>query len=282
MNLEVYMKAYMFELEEKLNANKHIFKNVNFQFEEANSDQELKKTLKSFILSSARNIEYIKCVKDNEQEVSIQQEAFYIEDVLSPEDYTEMEREEIRKSKDAVYVNPDLILKIIFFGEAMVEYIELKSTKNDKIPGSSIQQIVPNEWVIFIKHSANQTTVVTGQYKNSISGTMQFPDRSPRPQVSFNELLYWVNNYRRIDNGKLIYSHDDQETSKYELLLDWQKVLSDRWMSVLMAEKKKIEPWFNNNIRKFSIQLLDYYDDLEVEQQKNFKKFILNNIEVEK
>lgn len=89
------------------------------------------------------------------------------------------------------------------------ETIELKSTKQDSIPGSSIQQILPDEWVIFIKHTAKDVDVVTGKYRHSINSKMQFPDRSPRPQVSFKKLKNWNDNFRNFEKNVLTYSLDE-------------------------------------------------------------------------
>ena len=50
-----------------------------------------------------------------------------------------------------------------------------------------MQQINPYEWVIFIKQG-KPIEITTGFYLNSITEKVQFPDRSPRPQVSFNTL----------------------------------------------------------------------------------------------
>ena len=44
--------------------------------------------------------------------------------------------------------------------------VEVKSTKNDRIPGSSVQQIDINDWVIFLKHDD-----VGLKYKSSINVT---------------------------------------------------------------------------------------------------------------
>ena len=108
--------------------------------------------------------------------------------VLLPEDISDELKEIIKASKSSVYTNPDLYLELKLGDEISYESIELKSTKNDSIPGSSIQQIVPEEWVIFIKHSGKSISISTGQYIHAINSKMQFPDRSPRPQVSFKAM----------------------------------------------------------------------------------------------
>jgi hypothetical protein len=282
-DFEFYMTAYMYELEDKLNNNSEKINSVHFQFDEANTDKELKRFLKNFILEEKRTIETIDCVDEKKVKHSIIKNSFYIDDVLTPDDYSNEVKEEIKKAKaNCVYVNPDLIFKISIGGEKLTEYIELKSTKLDRIPGSSIQQISPNEWVIFVKHSDSGIEVITGQYKNTISGTMQFPDRSPRPQVSYVQLKDWIQKYRIVTTNTLVLGEDLLADEKLKLLGDWQQYLSDRWMNILKLKKKNKEPWFNNNLRKFSKELLEYYDSLSDDEKEKFKELIANNIEGEK
>ena len=112
---------------------------------------------------------------------------------------------------------------------------------------------------------------------------MQFPDRSPRPQVSFKELLSWNSLHRTIENSKLIYTLDDSLTNKLALLDDWQGVLSKRWIDILLnSEKvKKSEPWFNNNIRKFILDFLEIYDAYSEEEKALIKSKIQSMIKKE-
>ncbi len=61
---------------------------------------------------------------------------------------------------------------------------------------------------------------------------MQFPDRSPRPQVSFKEMVSWNQTNRILKYASLIYKNDAEEQIKYKLIKDWQNVLSERWMDI--------------------------------------------------
>ena len=112
---------------------------------------------------------------------------------------------------------------------------------------------------------------------------MQFPDRSPRPQVSFKELISWNNLHRNIDNNELIYTVDDSLANKLALIDDWQGVLSKRWIDILLnSEKvKKTEPWFNNNIRKFILDFLEIYDEYSEEEKALVKSKIQSMIKKE-
>ena len=276
--IEAYMRAYLYELEKEINANQNILKNVRFQMDEANTDKEIKQVLRDYINSSCNLIKKIEKVIINNKEYNIDIHAFSVFAKI-PDDYTKNDKELIKGGKNAVYVNPDMILECKINGLIVNQYLELKSTKDNKIPGSSVQQVVPDEWVLFIKHSKNKIESVSGQYKNSISGTMQFPDRSPRPQVSYNELKQWLQEYRVETESTLEFLHDKNNDGKEQLLIDWQGVLSDRWLNVLKNDKKKKEPWFNNNLRKFAISVLSYYDSLSNNEKESFKDRIIKNID---
>ena len=112
---------------------------------------------------------------------------------------------------------------------------------------------------------------------------MQFPDRSPRPQVSFKELLSWNNLHRNIENNELIYTIDVSLADKLALIDDWQGVLSKRWIDILLnSEKvKKSEPWFNNSIRKFILDFLKIYDGYNEEKKALIKSKIQSMIKKE-
>ncbi len=278
-NYEHYISAYMYELEFCLNQHCEKFKNINFQLDEANTDKEAKKLIKDIIKESLLTIKNILTVKLCNEEIHIDKSKFTIENVLTPEEYTNDERAAVKAKKNGVYVNPDLILKIDFDGDKVIEFVEIKSTKSNNIPGSSIQQIAPDEWVIFIKHTDDDILITTGQYKNSINGTMQFPDRSPRPQVSFSTLRTWNNIFRVYKNNVLTYTEDVNEDTKEDLLNDWQGFLAERWLHVLETKRKNnAEPWFNNNIRKFALMLISNFQQLNKEEQEKYLKFIKENI----
>lgn len=278
--IEAYMRAYLYELENELNSNTHIFDNVHFQMDEANTDKEVKLAIKNFILSNCLSIKYVHKVIYEEQSFNIDVNAFKISNVLTPDEFSSDDKENIKKAKcNSVFVNPDLIIKAIIEETIHDEYIELKSTKENRIPGSSVQQIVPNEYVIFIKHNNGNIEITSGQYKNSISGTMQFPDRSPRPQVAYSILKDWTKHYRVFQTGVLEFKKDTLEEDKEELLTDWQTVLAKRWLNIVLSNKKeKGEPWFNNNIRKYTLYLIDYYSKLSEEQKTLFLEKVKSNI----
>ena len=286
-NQSYFMHFYMLELEVFLNSQKKNLLTVSFQSDEANTDRPLKEYLKSAIENELNMLPSNPIVSKlfiDDQTHSIEKYRDYkISRVILPDEIDEILKQKIKESKSASYTNPDICLEIKGNSSTFYQTVELKSTKNDSITGSSIQQIIPDEWVIFVRHTLKDIEVVTGQYINSINSKMQFPDRSPRPQVSFKELLSWNSLHRTIENSKLIYTLDDSLTNKLALLDDWQGVLSKRWIDILLnSEKvKKSEPWFNNNIRKFILDFLEIYDAYSEEKKALIKSKIQSMIKKE-
>jgi hypothetical protein len=112
---------------------------------------------------------------------------------------------------------------------------------------------------------------------------MQFPDRSPRPQVSFKELVEWNRINRLLSYTSLIYNKSEDEQVKYDLIDDWQGVLSNRWIDMLFnsTSVRNNEPWFNNNMRKFIISFLEKYESLNDSEKENLKNRIKSLIKDE-
>lgn len=273
--IDGFLLLYFFQLEENLNNNQNDLNSIKFQSEESNTDEFLKLFFKKYI-------EKNKSINDcsfsevsfffNNQKKSFPTQKlsrFIIDQVFLPEDITEKLKIEISKNKNSVYTNPDLYLKIKNGNNIYYESIELKSTKNNHIPGSSVQQVSPFEWVIFIKRD-KKPKITTGYYINSITNKLPFPDRSPRPQIGFDNLVDNNNENRVINNNSLILKSDDYKTlKKIELINDWQEFLTNEWMEVIISENvKKNEKWFNNTLRKFSVKLIEHFIKSSV-QEKN-------------
>lgn len=278
-NIQNFMCIYMYKLEEDLTNHKDDLIEVSFQSDEANTDRPLKEYLKKHIEESFSSI------PENTDITSLCFEGATFTDMLAikqirvnrvllPEDISDELKEAIKASKSSVYTNPDLYLELKSGNELSYESIELKSTKNDSIPGSSIQQIVPKEWVIFIKHTGKNISISTGQYIHAINSKMQFPDRSPRPQVSFKAMFTWNKDNRIVKSNTLCYEKDDDDNNKRALISDWQDVLSQRWIDILFnaTSTKANEPWFNNNMRKFILSFLTKYENLTDAEKKEFKE----------
>lgn len=193
-DFHAYIYIYMYELELLLNIHKKDILAISFQSDEANTDRPLKEYLKQLIEKSCKclsnSIDKL-YIQDLEYLVTDEIRKIYIEKILIPDEISDEIKSILSERKDAVYTNPDICLQLNDNGKVIYETIELKFTKNDSIPGSSVQQISAEEWIIFIKHSDNSIEITTGVYFHAINAKMQFPDRSPRPQVSFKELAEW-------------------------------------------------------------------------------------------
>jgi hypothetical protein len=278
-----FLSLYFYELEVILNQNNSGLSNIKFQSEESNTDEYLKRYLKSFILSNncINNFEDNECIfsiDDNKIYVS---KSFFknykITDVLLPENLTQEQKNLISHGKKSVYTNPDLYLIISDGVEMWSESVELKSTKLNNIPGSSIQQVSPYEWVIFVKRSDTNTEVTIGHYINCITDKLPFPDRSPRPVIGYNPLKEWNFENRKVVEKNFYLTINTQEhLQKLKILEDWQDFLATNWMDILLKKtSKNNEPWFNNAIRKFSLKLLDYTKDINSEEfYERIKKMI--------
>ncbi len=282
--IELFMKIYMYELEIYLNTHKTEILKISFQSDEANTDRPLKEYLKYVIENKCNRIlsDISEVIIGQNKTYNITEEVrkIHIEQVLLPDEISDDLKTLLSKRKKAVYTNPDICLRINNNGNINYETVELKSTKNDAIPGSSVQQVSPDEWVIFIKHTNNSVNITTGMYFHAINTKMQFPDRSPRPQVSFSELENWNNKHRICHINKLHYQSSTEDTVKRELLCDWQGVLAKRWTNILLTfDKSKNEPWFNNNLRKFILEFLTVYDEFNDVQKEEYKALISSLIE---
>lgn len=278
-NIQKFMCIYMYKLEENLMNHKDELIDVSFQSDEANTDRPLKEYLKQHIEKSFSSIpedtDITSLCFEGDTFTDLQAiKQTRVNRVLLPEDISDELKETIKASKSSVYTDPDLYLELKLGNELSYESIELKSTKNDSIPGSSIQQIVPEEWVVFIKHTGKNISITTGQYIHAINSKMQFPDRSPRPQVSFKAMSSWNKDNRIVKSNALCYEKDTDDNNKRALISDWQDVLSQRWLDVLFnaTSTKANEPWFNNNMRKFILSFLAKYENLTDAEEKEFKE----------
>jgi hypothetical protein len=275
--LNAFLLVYFYSIEHELNTTDNGLQHVKFQSEEANTDEFLKRYFQEF-MSKNNSIKDTKLEKlsvkiDSETHVIDIKELlnYEIVSVLLPEQLTYEQKVKIAESKKAVYTNPDLYLEIRNGNDSFFESVELKSTKDNNIPGSSVQQVSPFEWVIFVKRDKDSVSVTTGFYINSITEKLPFPDRSPRPQIGFKTLVEWNEKYR-IESNKVLSIENVTEINrdKIKLLTDWQDYLAAEWLEIIKSETlKSNEKWFNNALRKFAVKFLDYTENLtDAEKQK--------------
>ena len=278
--LNSFLIVYFYKIENELNTTKNGLETIKFQSEEANTDEHLKKYFQDFLLKN-NDLSDVKlkklAVKIDAEEHIIEIEklkTYKITNVLLPEQLSIEQKKSITESKKSVYTSPDLYLEITDGANFYFESVELKSTKDNNIPGSSVQQVSPFEWVIFVKRDNEKVLVTTGFYINSITEKLPFPDRSPRPQIGFKTLLDWNKKYRKVENEVLtIENITEINNDKIKLLTDWQDFLATEWLEIIKSEESRnTEKWFNNAIRKFALKFLDYTDtltDTEKEKLKN-------------
>lgn len=268
--LNSFLIVYFYEIENELNTTKNGLETIKFQSEEANTDEHLKKYFQEFLLkhNDLSDIKLKKlAVKIDSEEHTIDIEnlqSYKIKNGLLPEQLSVEQKKSITESKKSVYTSPDLYLEISDGTNIYFESVELKSTKDNNIPGSSVQQVSPFEWVIFVKRDNEKVLVTTGFYINSITEKLPFPDRSPRPQIGFKTLLEWNKKYRKVENEVLtIENITEINNDKIKLLTDWQDYLASEWLEIIQSEESRnSEKWFNNAIRKFALKFLDYTDTL--------------------
>ena len=134
MNLTLFMSAFMYELEKKLNENLNFFDDVKFQFDEANTDQQIKIRLKNFILKNFTKVENVTEIVENGKSTKVITTSFRIVNIKTPSELDEDDKRFIKNTRNSVYTNPDLLF-FVDTGETIIRIpIEVKSTKNDKIP----------------------------------------------------------------------------------------------------------------------------------------------------
>ena len=268
--LNDFLFVYFYQLENELNADCRGLASLKFQSEEANTDEEVKLFFKTYISANQKIkkgvIKKLVIAKnDNQKEANIDDLLKYnISKVLLPNELTTAMKNEIAASKRSVYTNPDLYMQVTN-GNGKVDYvsIELKTTKNNQIPGSSVQQVSPFEWVIFVKHTdGGDVDVTCGFYINSITERLPFPDRSPRPIIGFDTLKKWNKANRKVNNSILKYSINvEEEKNKAKILDNWEQVLCDEWLDTIAKDSRRSEKWFNNTIRMYTLQLLKKVKD---------------------
>jgi len=277
--INYFLSQYFYELEIILNTKAKEISSVKFQSEESNTDEYLKNFVREIILHNRtiknKQITTLSLANGNESKSLKVREfnQFQITNVFLPNELTVDLKNKISVTKSSVYTNPDLLLEIKGYNKIHYQSVELKSTKNNKIPGSSVQQVNPYEWVIFIKRKNDNIQVATGHYINSITEKLPFPDRSPRPQIGFNTLVNWNKKNRILSNQDFSYKLDmETNNKKLKILANWQEVLVEEWMNILQSKTKmKNEKWFNNALRKFAVKFLEYSENLDRKELKDLK-----------
>ena len=261
---------------------------IEYHSDEANTDKGQKDIVKNYLLQqrfldSGAVTTFRFILDDEEQDIDIGDlKKIFIQNVYLPEELTKEHKSKIKSSKNAGagYTAPDLYLEVNINDETKFVSLELKSTKKDKIPGSSAQQADPYEWTIFIKQQSNNQdcVVTTGIYACTITGRLPFPDRSPRPEVSFLTLSDWNLKNRVVSDTKFTLQIDTKDIQKRAMVIeDWRYSLVEDWMEYIITNKKTSK-WFDGALRMFAYKLLTHYEELD---ERDKKQLIAHQVKVD-
>lgn len=275
--IHCFLAVYLRGLEQNTELLKTLA-SIDYQQDEANTDKPAKIVIRDFMNAhpqlGAMDFSEVTIVQDTENyRISLTDlQQVRIEKAYIPEELSQDIKHAIKQAKNgANYTNPDIYVDLIYQGNKYSISIEVKSTKDNKIPGSSVQQIDPFEWVIFIKRKNATIELTTGMYLNSITNRLPFPDRSPRPEVAFNTLKQWNDSNIHQQDNQLILQYDPLDIEqKSQILLDWKQKLVTDWLEIVQKQPLSSRKWFDDTLILFAKQLLDYYDDLEPNQKMAF------------
>lgn len=108
---------------------------------------------------------------------------------------------------------------------------------------------------------------------NSITEKIQFPDRSPRPQVSFKTLKNWNKKNFISKNNSLIFKITQSEwDNKNQLIRNWKITLVEQWLKVVLDKNLTLtsrSPWFNETLIMYTDKLLAHYEQLsKIDKEK--------------
>lgn len=267
--VDFLLRLYLYKLT-NCSLNLGELQEINYQSDEANLDEDLKLRFKNIIEKDPhilmKELNTYK-VQYHKSEFTFGKDdlcSFKVEKVYLPNEIPESISNKLKeRNKSNVFTNPDLLLELSFLDKSYFRSIELKSTKNDIIPGSSVQQIHEEILSVFVKH--NKTVEITsGFYLDAVSGNTPFPDRSPRPKVSFNQLAKTNKCYVDENDGvitvKVLHKKDKN-------LQNWHLKLVKDWIGSL--SKSNSSKWFDDVIVKYTYHILKQYDKMTIDEQKD-------------
>lgn len=232
------------------------FRDLKLQEDELNIDKYLKENIQRIIKSNLKNIN--ENLSDNKLK---------IKSVLTKEEYFSTKRVRVNEKEISKFC--DLVLVYERDGIQREDELEIKKTNSNKIPGSSIKQIKPEKTVIFLKYSKNKIDLEIGYYFQLVEEEIPFPDRSPRPTISFNAL--------KDSNERLT----KKETTMEELIESSKSVFDDNWIEqlvnnwmTLIKNKSFRKTWFHKAIAIFVLKLWSYFDTISPEDKKELKEYL--------
>lgn len=234
-------KEVLGQINKVLKDNIDDFTNIKTQEDEMNIDTHLKSRTLKIIKNNMAKINQV--LPSNISIINVKTNAAYFN---------------LKKQQTSVSRLADLVILLNINNQELHYEIEIKKTNNNAIPGSSINQIDPYKTIVFFKFK-KEVEVIVGYYSQAVSGTIRFPDRMPRPEVSFSVLQTNVEEDLSIE--KTIESNQDVFENPVEVFLP------ERWLKELFSHIKK-NNWFSKAIRHFSYQLLKKYDTMTPKEKK--------------
>lgn len=186
--------------------------------------------------------------------------------------YDNKEYFDLKNKDESISKITDLVISYTIDGKKLFSEIEVKKTNKDKIPGSSINQINPNKCIIFFK-MGKETKVEIGYYSQAVSGRVAFPDRAPRPEVSFKVLEESNKEINETNFSEKLIESQNEKSFLYEGQLS--TYLAKQWLNNLFSFK--FTTWFHKAISIFSLSLIEKYESMNDKEKESFKNEIRKN-----
>jgi len=252
-------KIILDKISESLSRRLDEFKNLKLMEDELNIDKYIKK-------------QTIKILKNDFDELNIFLNDYNIKlkKLLTKDQY--FNKRNKRYEEENISKFCDLVLVYKENGFNKEDELEIKKTNKNIIPGSSIKQIKADKALLFFKYTKGNVELQVGYYFQSVEERIPFPDRSPRPNVSFNSL--------KETNKELM----DSETSLEDVKSRTEDIFKDNWMEQLVSNwmddvKSKFikKSWFFITIRMFALRFINYYENLSEIERKKLKEELRNN-----
>ncbi len=273
--VDKFLYIYMYQLEVGLQfLNKEIAK-LPFQIDEANIDSHINMFIKNYIVSN--NLHNIFTTSEYSQ-LNINDIIYtyndlkdiHIHKVLIKSEITNDIKENL-KSQNKIYTSPDLLFLITDGVNSIYKKIEIKTTKNNQILGSSVKQIDTDSWCIFIKRYKDKCDILTGKYLYAIDGKLRYPDRNPRPTISFNQLKLFNSHNRVIQDNNIIYNWEEKDlVYKESVLKETNDFITSQWLDIVKEENVN-KTDFQSIIKLYSLKLLNEYDKMSSDEKNDFK-----------
>lgn len=247
-------KIILDKISESLSAKLEDFKNLTIMEDELNIDKYIKQEVIKIIMADLLEIN-----------TSLSSSNITIKALLTKEQY--FCDTNVRNNESDISKFCDLVLVYQEAGVNKDAEIEIKKTKSNFIPGSSIKQIKPEKAILFFKYHNSEVELEVGYYFQTVCERIPFPDRSPRPTISYNYLKE-TNEAIRKNVLSLKIVKDRNKTIFQD---NWMDQLVLNWMDDVTATKLK-RNWFFIIIRKFCLKAINYYEKLSEEDKKAFKE----------